>query len=216
MIRALTGLTMATVFFLPAPAPAQDVKPFFNGRDLTGWEGMGKYWSVKDGALVGSTEPDGIKFNTFLCSKQKYKDFELKFKVRLKGGKGNSGVQIRSEVVDPKQFVVWGPQCDIGEGWWGSLFGEHFGGDKKGDHKMLKAADKDAVNKVLKKDDFNEYAIKAVGKHVTIKVNGVTTVDDDFPILPESGVIAFQVHSGAAMEVTFKDIEFKEIGPAKR
>src|SRR5262249_1415241 len=66
---------------------------FFNGKDLDGWEGLTKYWSVKDGAIVGYT-PEDPKHNTFLCSKKKYGDFELKFKVRLKDGIGNSGVQI--------------------------------------------------------------------------------------------------------------------------
>ena len=75
---------------------------FFNGKDTEGWEGLSQYWSVKDGALVGSTFPNGLGFNTFLCSKNKYTDFELQFKVRLrgKGWNGNSGVQIRSKIRD--------------------------------------------------------------------------------------------------------------------
>src|SRR6266446_9811444 len=91
---------------------ADDAKSeFFNGKDLESWEGLNEYWSVQDGAIVGAT-PNGLKFNTFLCSKKKYKDFELSFRVRLKGGAGNSGVQIRSEVFNPEQYAVKGPQCD--------------------------------------------------------------------------------------------------------
>ena len=37
------------------------------------------------------------------------------------GWTGNSGVQIRSEVIDSKKFVVKGPQCDMGAQYWGSL-----------------------------------------------------------------------------------------------
>jgi serine/threonine protein kinase len=180
---------------------------FFNGKDFTGWEGLtDRFWSVKDGAIVGSTFPDGNKFNTFLCSKKKYKDFELKFKVKLtgKGWSGNSGVQIRSEIRDVKTFAVTGPQCDMGDDYWGSLYGENFGG-------MMKAADKDEVARALKKGDFNDYSIRCVGKHVTIQLNGVTTVDDDFEKLPAEGIIAWQLHAGKAMEVHFKDIEFKEL-----
>ena len=101
---------------------------FFNGKDLQGWEGLMEYWSVKDGAIVGTAPPEGLKFNTFLCSKKKYKDFELTFKIRLKNGAGNSGVQIRSKIFDREHFAVAGPQCDIGDIYWGSLYGEHFGG----------------------------------------------------------------------------------------
>src|SRR5262245_25794845 len=110
---------------------------FFNGKDLKSFDGLEKLWSVKDGAIVGNTKPDGIKFNTFLCSKEKYTDFELKFKVKLTPkASGNSGVQIRSMIVEKEKdkFVVAGPQCDMGQQYWGSLYGERFGG-------MMKAAD---------------------------------------------------------------------------
>jgi hypothetical protein len=179
---------------------------FFNGKDTTGWEGLSEYWKVKDGALIGSTFPDGLKFNTFLCSKKNYRDFELTFQVKLTGKEwtGNSGVQIRSEVFDRDHFAVKGPQCDMGDVYWGSLYGEHFGG-------MMQAAPKGVVSRVLKKDDFNDYYIKCVGKHVTIKLNGETTVDSDFEKMPENGVIAWQLHAGKPMEVVFKDIRFREL-----
>lgn len=180
-----------------------DSDSFFNGKNTDGWQGL-DYWSVKDGALVGNSGEKGIRFNTFLCSKKEYGDFELKFQIRLKGGKGNSGVQIRSTVIDNKKFVVKGPQCDIGQVYWGSLYGEKFGG-------MMKKADAASVKKVLKPAGFNDYYIKAVGKHVTIKLNGETMVDQEFDTMPTKGIIAFQLHSGGPMEVTFKNISFKEL-----
>src|SRR5579872_742787 len=113
----------------PADDKTADGARFFNGKDLSGWEGLNQYWSVKDGALVGASPADGLKFNTFLCSKQKYGDFELRFNVRLTGdlAQANSGVQIRSELKEREHFVVWGPQCDMGQQYWASLYGEHFG-----------------------------------------------------------------------------------------
>src|SRR6516162_10893842 len=179
---------------------------FFNGKDISGWEGLEKFWSVKEGTLTGSTFPDGINFNTFLCSKKKYKDFELTFQVKLtgKGWSGNSGVQIRSEIANKEHLAVKGPQCDMGDVYWGSLYGELFGG-------MMKQAPADVVKKVLKKDDFNDYSVKCVGKHVTITVNGVTTVDEDFDKMPEEGIIAWQLHQGKPMEVVFKNIRFKDL-----
>jgi hypothetical protein len=183
---------------------------FFNGKDIAGWQGLPEYWSVKDGTIVGSTHPNGLKFNTFLCSEKKYKDFELTFKVKLtgKGWSGNSGVQIRSEVFDKEHLAVKGPQCDMGDAYWGSLYGEHFPERVGG---MMKQSPKDVVQKVLKKDDFNDYYIKCVGKHVTIKLNGATTVDQDFPKMPEDGIIAWQIHTGPPMEVIFKNIKFTDL-----
>ncbi len=179
---------------------------FFNGKDLTGWEGLTEeYWSVKDGAIVGSA-PKGLKFNTFLCSKQKYTDFELKFQIKMNKG-ANSGVQIRSHIHNPKTFAVTGPQCDMGNPYWGSLYGENYGG-------MMKAADAKVVKTVLKDGEFNDYHIRCEGKHVTIKLNGQTTVDGDFK-MPETGIIAWQLHSGGPMEVTFRNIQFTDLSKKK-
>jgi hypothetical protein len=190
-------------------APSKDkADVFFNGKNLDGWEGLiEKYWSVKDAAIVGYTAKDP-GFNTFLCSKKKYKDFELTFKVRLKDGKGNSGVQIRSKLADNKKFAVTGPQADIGEGYWGSLYGEGFGG-------MMREAAK-GTQKNIKAKEFNDYSIRCVGKKVTIKINGKVTVDEEFKKMPEEGIIAFQLHAGyPTMEVTFKDIKFRELKSEK-
>ncbi len=202
------ALSISLISISKAPG-TDDKEAFFNGKDLTGWEGLKDYWSIQDGAIVGAT-PNGLKFNTFLCSKKKYKDFELTFQVKLsgKGWTGNSGVQIRSEVFKPEELAVKGPQCDMGDVFWGSLYGEHFGG-------MMKQAPAELVKKVLKADDFNDYSIKCVGKHVTIKLNGETTVDEDFEKLPDEGIIAWQLHTGNPMQVIFRKIEFKDLSERK-
>jgi hypothetical protein len=167
-----------------AGARAADADDFLKPEN---WEGLKDIWKVDNGTVTGDTGA-GITFNTFLCSKKKYKDFEMSFQVRLKDGKGNSGIQIRSKVVAPEdKFTVSGPQADIGEGYWGSLYGERFGG-------MMKEAPRDLVGAKLKKDDFNDYSIKCVGKKVTITVNGVVAVDQEFDKMPEDGIIAFQAH----------------------
>src|SRR5262249_53520503 len=121
---------------------------------------------------------------------------------------------VRSKIINMKTYAVGGPQADIGTGWWGSLWGEAFGG------MMEKAPDK--IQKVVKTKDFNDYYIKVAGKHLTIKINGEISVDQDFDgarakkgkgrqELPDEGIIAFQLHAGGPMEVTFKEIHFKEL-----
>ena len=202
MRRTFYLLALALLAF--GSLQADDKANGFLTEDLSGWEGLIKeYWSYKDGALVGYA-PTDPGYNTFLCSKKTYKDSELTFKVRLKDGGGNSGVQVRSEIFDREKFAVKGPQCDIGAGYWGSLYGELFGG-------MMKQSPKDRMEKVLKKDDFNDYHIRCVGKKVTIRLNGETMVDEEFAEMPESGIIAFQLHAGGPMEVTFKNIQFKDL-----
>ena len=113
-------------------------------------------------------------------------------------------MQIRSEIFDSKRFAVKGPQCDIGEGYWGSLYGEEIGG-------MMKASTKEMIAKAVKPADFNDYKIRCVGQHVTITINGTTMVDGDFSKMMPEGIIAFQIHGGGSMEVTFRNFQFREV-----
>ena len=203
-------LIAAAILIAPArSASADDTEDFLTPGN---WEGRSDIWTLEKNTVVGETKEDP-KYNTFFCSKKKYSDFELTFQVQLKGEVGNSGVQIRSEVFDAKLFKVRGPQVDIGKGYWGSLYGEGVGG-------MMKAADPKQIDKVVKKTEFNDYYILAKGTRITIKINGETMVDEDFPKLPgkdaksapTDGIIAFQAHAGyPAMRVEFKDIKFKNL-----
>ncbi len=199
-------LSLALVGLAAGAARADDTADFLKADN---WEGLEQYWKI-DGTKVTGDAKEDPKFNTFLCSKTKYADFEMSFKVKLVGGKGNSGIQVRSTVVDMKKFVVHGPQCDLGQQYWGSLYGEGVGG-------MMLASPGDFVKKHVKEADFNDYSIVVKGNHVTIKVNGETSVDKDFPMTPnkkptlETGTIAFQLHAGGPMTVEYTDIKFTDL-----
>src|SRR4030095_12214866 len=90
--------SFCTLVTLSSFLHAED-KQLFNGKDLSGWEGNPKLWSVQDGAITGRTGEDAdtkLKHNTFLVWKAgTVSDFELTFKYRIE--KGNSGVQYRSQ-----------------------------------------------------------------------------------------------------------------------
>jgi hypothetical protein len=208
-------LIASVVTLLLAPASvvrADDTEDFLKSEN---WEGRDDIWKIdpKTKTIVGETMKDP-GYNNFFCSKKKYGDFELTFKVQLRDGTGNSGVQIRSERFDkdPKQpFRVRGPQPDIGQQYWGSVYGEGVGG-------MMKASDAATVKKVVKEKEFNDFSIVAKGNHITVKINGETMVDGDFPTTPDKkpmaaeGIIAFQAHAGfAKMRVEFKDIKFTDL-----
>jgi len=190
------------LLFVTTSVRADDSAEFLKADN---WEGLMEYWKIDGTTITGQAPPEGVPFNTFLCTKKKYKDFKMSCQVRLKDGGGNSGVQIRSHIHDMKKFAVTGPQCDMGQQYWGCLYGENFGG-------MMKQANFGEVKKVLKADDFNDYAIECVGKHVKITINGLTTVDDDFAKMPEEGIIALQLHAGHKnMQAAFKNIKFEEV-----
>jgi hypothetical protein len=74
------------------------------------------------------------------------------------------------------------------------------------------ATSSELAARAVKPDAFNDYHIRCVGKHVTIAINGVTTVDTEFPTLPDEGVIAWQLHSHfPGMQVQFKGVAIKEL-----
>lgn len=194
----------------PLSAGAPDEKqleegfvPLFNGKDLDGWEGDLKLWKAEEGKIVGDSP--GIKQNEFLATKKTYGDFELRLEFKLTGGKGNTGVQFRSKR-DPNSSEVEGYQADIGEKYWGCLYDEHRR------RKVLVQAPPE-LDKVLKKDDWNAYVIRAEGDHVTLSINGLTTVDYREPDekIARSGVIAVQVHSGPPLRVEFRNLRLKEL-----
>ncbi|VTS02698.1 3-keto-disaccharide hydrolase [Tuwongella immobilis] len=199
MRHTLASLAVLLVLAIPGMTRADDTKEFLKAEN---WEGLEDLWKV-DGTTVTGTAKTGLKFNTFLCSKAKYSNFELSFKVQLKGGIGNSGVQIRSKIDDRSKFVVAGPQCDIGAQYWGSLYGERFGG-------MMKASSADVVKSKVKADGVNEYHILCKDNRVTITINGTVMTDGEYK-MPADGILAFQLHAGPPMEVVYSDIVFKNL-----
>ncbi len=202
VVGALGGTTAAAE---AAADEEQGFVPLFNGRDLTGWEGDAKLWIVADGMLIGRSA--GIKYNDFLTNAKTYRDFVLRLQVRLLENKGNSGVQFRSQRVPPPSHEVSGYQADISEGWWGKLY------DESRRNKVLAAPPQAVLDKAVKPTDWNDYEIQAVGNKITLRLNGVTTVEytETDPGIARAGVIATQIHSGGPMEVQFKNLRIKEL-----
>ena len=83
----------------------------FDGRTLGGWEGDPNLWSVKDGAIVGSSDGHSVDTNTYLIYQKSFADFILRLEVRLRNG--NSGIQFRSQKMPGPGWVVHGYQADL-------------------------------------------------------------------------------------------------------
>jgi putative membrane-bound dehydrogenase-like protein len=185
----------------PLPATAETAALFFNGKDLTGWEGDMSLWKVENGEIVGRTAT-GLKHNEFLKSQLAMEDFRLVFKVKLVPNKENSGVQFRSEKFG--EYEMKGTQADIGAGWWGKLYEENGRAllwDKPGDA-------------YVNLDDWNTYEILAVGSKIRTVLNGHLCTDLDDPKVARSGIVGLQMHAGGPLEVRFKDIQL-ELNPGK-
>ena len=223
-------LTLAAI----ALVQAED-KQLFNGKDLTGWEGNAKLWSVQDGAITGKTTNDGdakIKHNTFLVWKGgTVGDFELTFKYRIE--KGNSGLQYRSKELPAGENgpIISGYQADFeaGKTYSGILYEERGRGilAKRGEKVVIKedAADpkkakievtgsvgnSDEIQAAIKNEEWNDFKVIAKGGHLQHFINGKQTVDvtDETEVGAKSGILALQIHAGPAMVVQFKDMLLK-------
>jgi putative membrane-bound dehydrogenase-like protein len=182
-------------------ATPDNVKDFFNGKDLTGWDGDAKLWSVENGEIVGKSP--GLKRNEFLKSQMAAGDFHLTLKVKLVPNKENSGIQFRSEALPGGEMR--GTQADIGAGWWGKLYEENGRGllwDKSGENHV-------------KPDDWNDYEIVVEGSRVRTYINGKLCVDVNDAALSRRGIFGLQIHAGGPMEVRFKDLKL-EVLPTRK
>src|SRR5215471_14923408 len=216
-------------------ASEKDFKTIFNGTDLIGWTGDPQLWSVKDGAITGQTTKENpARGNTFLIwTNGDVGDFELRCSFRLAAnnseGFANSGIQYRSKVLDPANWVVGGYQADMEAGptYTGILYEERMSrgimasrGEKvlwdKDCKKQVTGSlgTSDELQKIIKQGDWNDYVVLAQGNHLQHFINGrqtVDVIDDCESKRAQSGVLALQLHAGQPMTVQFKDLRLRSL-----
>ncbi len=213
--------------------------PLFNGRDLTGWEGLRGFWSVRDGAITGRTTADQtIAANTFLVWQGGTPaDFELRLSVRLTAqndrNQANSGIQYRSRVLDAATYSVGGYQADFDSAgrYAGMLYEERGRGivmqpgerivihpapgtEKPRIERAGEPTGAAALAAAYRPGEWNDFVIRAQGNRLRHFINGVLTADvTDLDAVrgAKSGVIALQLHTGPPMTVQFRDVRLKPL-----
>ena len=203
-MKFLPALLCLTAFVHAEPVP------LFDGKTFEGWEGdTVKTWRIADGALVGGSLDATVPQNEFLSTKKSFTNFELRLKVKLVGTEGfvNGGIQLRSKRIATPPNEMSGYQADVGAGYWGCLY------DESRRNKMLATADKEVIEKALKKDDWNEYVIRCEGPRIQLWLNGVKTVDftETEAGMEQGGQIAVQIHGGAKAVAAYKEIVIEEL-----
>jgi hypothetical protein len=219
----------------PAPPEPAGMEPLFNGKDLTGWDGDERLWSIQDGVVRGeTTEEKKAKGNTFLIWRGGMPaDFELRLTFRI--DHGNSGIQYRSKQVDSgneeNRWMISGYQAEIENtpGKVGFLYhekgrkylcnvGEKVVIGAEGKPEVVgRLGEKAAIGEKYKKSDWNDYVIIARGNHLQHFINGYQTIDvtDNDPNgRAASGLLALQLHQGKPMLVEFKNVRIKLYGSA--
>lgn len=238
MFRWLTALTFilaigaaqaAETLETPRPespnVPPRGFKALFNGKDLSGWRGlghtnpydvakwtdaerqekqaaadkdMGEHWRVDNGEIVN----DG--HGVFLTTGKDYRDFELTVDWKMTPGT-DSGIYLRGS----PQVQIWDSNNKVDAN--GIEKGSGALWNNKGEGKWPKVkADKPV-------GEWNTFYIRMIGERVTVIFNDQLTVDDaplenywdrEKPMLP-TGPIQLQTHGG---EMRFRNVFIREIG----
>ena len=220
-----------------APPEPAGMKLLFNGKDLSGWDGDSRLWSVKEGVIHGETTKElAANNNTFLILKdQNYGNFELRLAFRC-NATNNSGIQYRSQHITTGKpanpWVVRGYQHEIRNenklpNVTGFIYDE---GGKRGricaagekatwenGSKSVVATLLDAAGyeKLFKLNDWNEVVIVARDNHIQHFLNGTQILDftDNDPQLAlKDGIIALQLHAGPPMWAEYKNLRIKQLG----
>lgn len=208
MIQSLSFTTLALLSLAALAAP--DAKSLFDGTTFTGWEGNMDWFRIEDQTIVAGTMEKPIPKNEFLCTTERYADFELTLEVKLTGKDANAGIQFRTERI-PNHHEVIGYQADMGQHYWGCLY------DESRRNRILAAPDKKTLRKALKLDEWNTYTIRAEGPRIQLWLNGVQTVDytEEDESVARDGLIALQVHSGAPTEARYRNIRLTPLGESR-
>lgn len=184
------------------PVGEEPVK-LFNGKDLSGWEGHEKWFSVKDGIIVAkNSKDDAPQVSTYLFSKKSYKNFRLLFEGKLVESGMHSGV------------ALWGKQYDKdGEthSYQGHLvmFPAGWGFYDLYRRNSIYQDKDSAAQKADNKGGWNKIEILAQPPRIQLAVNGKKVADwsDPKPELCGEGPLGLQLHANkVAQEVHFRGL----------
>lgn len=207
-IHSLAAAEEALPVLEPTPAPpeAAGLRPLFNGKDLRGWDGDSRLWSIRDGVIHGETTAEQpTKGNTFLIFtgpdrdsqlSSVFRNFELRLSFRC-NATNNSGIQYRSERLtkSTNDWVVAGYQHEVRneqdfpnvsafiydeKGKAGRLcnIGERVVRTAAGEKRVTGILiEEPAFQKLFKLDDWNDVVIIARGNHVRHFLNGWQVID---------------------------------------
>jgi hypothetical protein len=202
-MAAMNSLLLAALLLAPqAPADDRTVE-IFNGRDLTGWKAHGDArYVVEDGAILGETTKGG---HSFLVTERSFGDFVFEVDVKTEK-RGNSGIQIRSQVTEKGRMVGYQIEIDPSErSWSGGLYDE----GRRGWLQNLEG--REEARAAFRFGEWNSYRIECRGPWIRTWINGVPITDHLDPV-DAAGVIGLQVHSGKNTRVRWGALELLDLG----
>ena len=181
-----------------ARAKDSEFKALFDGKTLEGWTAMpGGKWEVVDGAILG-TSPRSERRHGILLSNEQFEDFLVKAKFRVH--KGDSGFYFRAGRVK-SAVSVHGFQVEV------DTSQETGGLYETGGRAWVRKPSPEVVKKrAYKRGEWTDLELSAIGRDVTVKINGVVSAELKNDRGRTKGYFGLQLHGGQDMHVEFRDI----------
>jgi Domain of Unknown Function (DUF1080) len=182
-------------------------KPLWDGKTLTGWHSTGGgHWSIEDGTIHGTNAGPNATHGQLFSDKE-YGDFAIRLKFQSKVG--NGGLFFRAQ--EAGLFGVPGYVAQIDPS---NHVGSLLQNGGPGDWTEIRPPP-EIVAKALKKGDWNEFSVIALGDRLVVHLNGIKTAEVVHPQARKRGRfgLLFLDHP-PDVDVRFKDVEILEIGNA--
>lgn len=184
------------------PASEKQVT-LFNGRDLSGWNGDTKYWSVNDGMIRGANSAP-VPSSSYLFTKDSYRNFRLLLEVK--------------QTLGPEYSTMHSAVCALGEqftdkgdnafGFKGPLLMFCHDWGIWDAYRRNRTVDRGPGPQVEKKGDWNLVEILVQGNRIRFVANGRQVFDfTDKPEMLQNSPIGLQLHSnGRKQEYHFRGL----------
>ena len=198
ILAAAIAVAVVSVPLLCA-GQAEDLKPIFNGTDLTGWQvpDPNPFWKVVDGVLIG--ESDAAMKGHVLYTQKSFKDFILETEARW-NGEIDSGIMLRH----PELQLQIGISRSLKKDMTCSFY-------TNGKEKYPEAGQAKDLEKYLKPGEWNKIRLEARGDTFTVWLNGQKVVTYTDPRFPDAYPIGLQIHPGLKMKIEFRNIRLKNL-----
>lgn len=197
------GVAWSEDKIVPPREGKREVVEIFNGKDTKGWVGHEKYWSVKDGVIIGKNT-DEIPVSTYLLTERKFTDFRLTFDFKLAASEMHSGIAMWGAVAPDKgdKYTYAGHlvMFPSGHGFW-DLYG-----------RSMIHQNNQIAGPLSKQHDWNSYEILAQGNRIRFVLNGKLVSDwrEPEPDRIKEAPIGLQLHSNKVpQEVQFKNLKLE-------
>lgn len=184
---------------LAAEPTAVELKPIFNGTDLTGWwvPNPNPFWRVENGVLIGENN-ESLQGHV-LYTEQVYTNFVIELDARWTG-EIDSGVMMR----EPEIQVQLGISRSLKRDMTGAFYlARHPINPNVG---YPEAGHAKGVEKIFKADDWNTFRIEAKGDTFTVWLNGKQISQYTDARYSKPAPIGLQVHPGLKMKVEFRNL----------